>query len=90
MKSEKRTALQTYSAIGMLAVGVGLCIAGFIVPPLGVISDSVLWFFGQCLIYSGSIFGVGLYVNSKFYDFRQRLGLGTETSEENQRKNDEK
>lgn len=50
----------------MLIAGVGLSIAGFIVPPTGQIHDSVLWFFAQCLLYAGSIFGIGLYVNGKF------------------------
>ena len=37
-----------------------------IVEPTGQIHDSVLWFFAQCLIYAGSIFGVAVYVNTKF------------------------
>jgi hypothetical protein len=49
----------------MLAVGSALSVAGFIVPPVGEISDSVLWFFAQCLIYAGSIFGITIYVNNK-------------------------
>ena len=55
--------LSKLSAIGMLMAGVGLTIAGFIVPPLGVISDSVLWFTAQTLIYAGSIFGVKVYID---------------------------
>lgn len=66
MKKETKEAMQIYSAIGMLLAGVALSVAGFIVPPVGEIHDSVLWFFAQCLIYAGSIFGVGIYVNSKF------------------------
>lgn len=73
MTKETRTALQVYSAIGMLIAGVSLSVAGFIVPPVGEISDSVLWFFAQCLIYAGSIFGVSLYVNSKFNELNERI-----------------
>lgn len=57
----------------MLACGVSLSVAGFIVPPLGDISDSVLWFFAQCLIYAGSIFGVSIYVHSKLTELRERI-----------------
>ena len=32
----------------MLASGVGLSVAGFIAPPFGEISDSVLWFLRLC------------------------------------------
>lgn len=45
--------------------GMGITIAGFIVNPLGVIHESVLWVLGQALTYSGAVFGVGLYINNK-------------------------
>lgn len=73
MNRETRTDFQVYSALGMLVAGVGLSVAGFCVPPVGEISDSVLWFFAQCLLYAGSIFGVGIYVQSKFSDLRAKL-----------------
>ena len=57
----------------MLLAGVALSVAGFIVPPVGEISDSVLWFFAQCLIYAGSIFGVSIYVQSKFTELKSEL-----------------
>lgn len=66
MKKETKESVQIWSAIGMLAAGVVLSAAGFIVEPTGEIHDSVLWFFAQCLLYAGSIFGIGTYVNSKF------------------------
>lgn len=44
--------------------GLALTIAGFIVAPLGIIDSSVLWVLGQCLTYSGAVFGVGLYINN--------------------------
>lgn len=73
MTKETRTDFQVYSACLMLLAGVALSVAGFIVPPVGEISDSVLWFFAQCLIYAGSIFGVSIYVNSKFKEIRNDL-----------------
>lgn len=66
MKKETKESIQIGSAVGMLACGVSLSVAGFIVPPVGEIHHSVLWFFAQCLLYAGSIFGIGLYVNGKF------------------------
>lgn len=41
--------------------GIGLCIAGFIVPPTGVISGSVLTALGELLTFFGSVFGIGEY-----------------------------
>lgn len=73
MTKEPRTTYQVFSALAMLLSGVALSIAGFIVPPVGEISDSVLWFFAQCLIYAGSIFGVSIYVQSKFTELKNQL-----------------
>lgn len=73
MTKETRTTYQVFSALAMLLSGVALSIAGFIVPPVGEISDSVLWFFAQCLIYAGSIFGVSIYVQSKFTEIKNQL-----------------
>ena len=73
MTQDRKDAVQYASAIGMLIVGVGLSIAGFIVPPLGQISDGVLYFFAQCLIYAGSIFGISIYVNGKIESFRKEF-----------------
>ena len=49
----------------MLASGVGLSVAGFIAPPFGEISDSVLWFFAQCLMYAGTALGIDVMVDYK-------------------------
>ena len=57
----------------MLISGVAMSVAGFIVPPLGEISNSVLYFCAQCLIYAGSIFGVGIYVRSKFDEINKEI-----------------
>lgn len=73
MKTSTRSDLQVYTAIAMLICGVAMAVASFLVPPVGEISDSVLWFFAQCLIYAGSIFGVSVYVQTKFEELRDNL-----------------
>ena len=73
MTKETRTDIQVFSAIGMLVAGVGLSIAGFVVPPTGEISDSVLMFTAQCLVYAGSALGINVYINSKFSDIKKQL-----------------
>lgn len=62
----------------MLFVGVALAVAGFIVSPLGEISDSVLYFTAQCFIYAGSVFGVSVYVTDKFKNLQNKLGIKDE------------
>lgn len=84
MTQETKDAVQYGSAIAMLAAGVLLSILGFFVPPVGEISDSVLWFFGQCLIYAGSVFGLGIYIENKFSDLKRRMPPPKE-SEKSQR-----
>ena len=46
MTKETKDSLAVISAIMMLVFGAGLCIAGFIVDPLGIIDNSVLWIMG--------------------------------------------
>lgn len=41
--------------------GIGLCIAGFLVPPTGEISGSVLTATGEFLSFFGAVFGIGEY-----------------------------
>lgn len=77
MTREHRVNIQYFSAIGMLICGVALSVAGFIVSPLGEISDSVLWFAAQTMIYAGSVFGVSVYVNDKFNAITNQLGRGS-------------
>ena len=73
MKRDRKEGTPVWTAVGMLAVGCGLVVAGFIVPPTGEVHDSVLWFFGECLIYAGSIFGIGIYVNGTVRQMRHEL-----------------
>ena len=57
--------VRCWTAVGMLAAGVALSVAGFAAPPLGEISDSVLWFFAQCLIYAGTALGLDVMIDAK-------------------------
>lgn len=84
MKKDIRIDIQVFTAIGMLVSGVGLSIAGFIVPPTGEISDSVLMFTAQCLVYAGSALGINVYINSKFSDIKKQLTKTSTQDETNQ------
>lgn len=72
----KKEAIQYATAVGMLVAGLALTVAGFVVEPVGEISDSVLYVLAQCLIYAGSIFGIGLYVNTKFAVLKRQIQKG--------------
>lgn len=47
----------------LLVSGVVLSFLGFFTEPVGQISESVLWYFAQTLIYAGSVFGLKAYVD---------------------------
>lgn len=67
-----KTKLQFWSACVLMLSGILLSVAGFCVDPVGEISDSVLWYFAQTLIYAGSIFGVSSYINGKFEQLKNQ------------------
>lgn len=49
---------QLITSAVLIIVGCGLLIAGFCVPPVGVIDSSVLIAFGEILTFVGAIFGI--------------------------------
>ena len=71
---EHRIMVQYGTAVGMLLSGVALTVAGFATPPVGEISDSVLWYAAQTMIYAGSVFGVSIYVNDRINGLKDRIG----------------
>ena len=56
---------RAWTAVGLLLAGVILSYAGFYAPPIGVISESVLWFFAQCLLYAGAALGIDVVIEQK-------------------------
>ena len=61
------------SALFMLIFGVMLTTAGFLTAPVGEIHDSVLYVLGQCLLFAGSIMGVGAYTAGKVREMRHDI-----------------
>lgn len=69
MDLKQKTAYWT--AIVAFALGWGLTIAGFIVPPKGEVSGSVLWVLGQAMLYTAAVLGITLYFNNQMVKFRE-------------------
>lgn len=63
--SIKNRTAQLVSAIVLIVLGCALLIAGFIVPPLGVIDSSVLVAFGEILTFVGALFGIDYHYRSR-------------------------
>ncbi len=60
MSEKKDTShkVQLICAVVLITLGAGLLVAGFSVPPTGVIDSSVLVAFGEILTFVGSLFGI--------------------------------
>ena len=69
----KKEYFAVLSALCMQLSGIGLAVASFLRTPEGEIADSVLWYVAQTLIYSGSIFGVSVYLQTKMAEIRSEL-----------------
>ena len=65
--------IMTMTAVGAFILGWALTIAGFIVPPLGEVADSVLWVLGQSLLYCSGIFGVATYFKSETVQMKRDM-----------------
>lgn len=72
MSPNVREGLQYSAAIGMLLSGVVLTFLSFFLNNY-VVSDGVLWYVSQTLVYSGAIFGVNVYFKTKLDNFESRL-----------------
>lgn len=65
--------LSYWFAGAALLIGFILTIAGFIVAPLGVIDNSVLWVLGQCFVFAGGICGISLHVKGTTEEMKQQI-----------------
>ena len=64
-KCTKKQKLAIFTALAAFFFGWGLTIAGFVIPPVGEVADSVLWILGQGLVYAASVFGITGYFRSE-------------------------
>lgn len=59
----------------LIVAGCGLLIAGFCVPPIGVIDSSILIAFGEILTFVGAVFGID-------YSYRYKVLMRNNDSED--------
>lgn len=52
------------------AAGWILTFIAFLIPPMGIIHNSVLWVLGQALLFSGAVIGIGQYYSSQMRNFK--------------------
>lgn len=69
MQRNTKEWIQYGSAMALLASGALMAFLSFFFND-GEVKDSVLWYVSQTLVYAGSIFGVGFYIQSKWGDVK--------------------
>lgn len=70
--------IKVWLAVGMVIFGCGLIIAGFIVAPLGIISNSVLVAFGEVLTFAGTILGINYVYSTKMKGYEIEMNTKLE------------
>ncbi len=65
MQKSKSQAIQQKIAVASFVAAIAFSIAGFIVPPLGDLTEANLYLVAQFLLVTTSIFGVSSIVNKK-------------------------
>lgn len=72
MLEEAKLILQLIIAGLVTLIGCGLLVAGFIVPPLGVIDSSLLIAFGEACSFVGALLGIDYTYRYKLYTYKNR------------------
>lgn len=67
MNKKFKLNLRLIVAVVLTIIGSGLLIAGFIVPPLGIIDSSVLVAFGETSTFMAAVLGIDYSYNYKMY-----------------------
>lgn len=68
MKKDMKDNTMIIAALTTLASGIVMCFLSFFLDRQHVINSSVLWYFGQTLLYAASSFGLATYVKAKLND----------------------
>lgn len=64
-QKERREIAQVWTAILLIVSGIVLSFLSFFLSIEHSIDDSILWYFAQCLLYAGGIFGIRNYTITK-------------------------
>lgn len=57
-----------FASFFLLVSGIGIAIAGFCVPPVGEVSNSVLMLVAECFIVAGAFMGIDVLIDRKILE----------------------
>jgi hypothetical protein len=73
MQRNTKEWIQYGSAIVVLTSGIVLAYVSYFTSQMRDVTDNVLWYFAQTLIYAGSIFGVAIAIDAKFENIKNKF-----------------
>lgn len=72
MQRNTKEWIQYGSAIVVLTSGIVLAYVSYFTSQMRDVTDNVLWYFAQTLMYAGSIFGVAIAIDAKFENIKNK------------------
>lgn len=73
MQRNTKEWIQYGSAIVVLTSGIVLAYVSYFTSQARDVTDNVLWYFAQTLMYAGSIFGVAIAIDAKFENIKNKF-----------------
>ena len=73
MKKDIKDTTMITAALATLASGIVMCFLSFFLDEQHEIRSSVLWYFGQTLLYAASSFGLATYVKTRLTDITNMI-----------------
>lgn len=73
MQRNTKEWIQYGSAIVVLTSGIVLAYVSYFTSQMQDVTDNVLWYFAQTLMYAGSIFGVAIAIDAKFENIKNKF-----------------
>lgn len=73
MQKNTKEWIQYGSAVVVLIFAIVLVYISYFTSKTQDVTDNVLWYFAQSLMYAGSIFGVAIAINAKFENIKNKF-----------------
>lgn len=73
MQRNTKEWIQYGSAIVVITSGIVLAYVSYFTSQMRDVTDNVLWYFAQTLMYAGSIFGVAIAIDAKFENIKNKF-----------------
>ena len=73
MQKNTKEWIQYGSAVVVLIFAIVLVYISYFTSKTQYVTDNVLWYFAQSLMYAGSIFGVAIAIDAKFENLKNKF-----------------